>query len=95
MSETPAPLADLELVAGEIFERWDKDMRSGKLLAALSGLMAPGYDPRVDRIRQSLAAAPYLLEALIRCEEMVSTDKGPPDWKAVRAAISKATGASA
>jgi hypothetical protein len=50
-------LADLELVAGEIFERWDKDMRSGKLLTALSGLMAPGYDPRVDRIRQALAAS--------------------------------------
>jgi hypothetical protein len=58
MSETPAPLADLELVAGEIFERWDTDMRSGKLLTALSGLMAPGYDPRVDRIRQALAARP-------------------------------------
>lgn len=38
-----------------------------------------------------IAAAPDLLAWLIRCEEMVSTDKGPPDWDAVRAVINKAT----
>ena len=47
-------LADLELVCGEIFDRWDKDQRSGKLLLALSGFTLPGYDPRVDRIRAAL-----------------------------------------
>ena len=39
-----------------------------------------------------IAAAPDLLEALIACERMVSTDEGPPDWDAVRAAIARATG---
>lgn len=38
-----------------------------------------------------IAAAPDLLAALIRCEQMVSTDAGSPDWNWVRAAIAKAT----
>ena len=40
------------------------------------------------------AAAPDLYEALARCEEMVSTDKGPPDWDAIRALLARAQGAS-
>lgn len=57
MSEL-TPLAALELVCGEIFDRWDKDQRSGKLLTALSGHMVPGYDPRVDLIREALSRRP-------------------------------------
>lgn len=64
MTVAHTPLGDLELVAGDLFERWDADMRSGKLLTALSGHMAPGYDPRVDRVRLALLAFPDLLEAL-------------------------------
>lgn len=51
-----SPLDDLSLICEEIFERWDKDMRSGKLLTALAG-RAPEYDSRVDRIRAILAEA--------------------------------------
>lgn len=49
----PSPLEDLKSVCRQIFDRWDKDQRSGKLLTALEGLL-PGYDPRVDRIHQAL-----------------------------------------
>lgn len=49
------PLTDLEDVCDEIFERWDKDMRSGKLLTALAGRIE-NYDQRVIRIRQALTA---------------------------------------
>lgn len=55
-------LADLETVCGDIFDRWDKDMRPGKLLTALSGNMSEGYDPRVDRIRRALQS-PALSDA--------------------------------
>lgn len=48
-------LADLEAVCSVIFDRWDKDMRAGKLLLALSGEL-PRYDPRVTRIREALAS---------------------------------------
>ena len=48
------PLEDLRSVSAEIFERWDKDMRSGKLLTALEGRVL-GYDRRVNRIRHALA----------------------------------------
>lgn len=41
-----------------------------------------------------IAAAPDLLEALQRCEAMVSTDQGPPNWDWVREVISKATAAA-
>jgi hypothetical protein len=59
---TPGPLTsaeglpvrdDLRSVCDEIFGRWDKDMRSGKLLTALAGRL-PGYDPRVTRILAAL-----------------------------------------
>jgi hypothetical protein len=64
MNSKHTPLGDLELIAGDIFDRWDKDMRSGKLLTALSGHLSPGYDPRVDRLRAALAAVPALYDAL-------------------------------
>src|SRR5688572_7707248 len=44
----------LEQVCDEIFKRWDKDMRSGKLLSALSGRVN-NYDPRVTAIRAALS----------------------------------------
>jgi len=56
-------LADLESICTTIFDRWDGDMRSGKLLSALSGRLSPGYDPRVDRVRDALKAVDGPLEA--------------------------------
>ena len=50
------PLEQLEAICEEIFERWDKDMRSGKLLRALSGKL-PGYRADVDAVRARLASA--------------------------------------
>jgi hypothetical protein len=38
-----------------------------------------------------IAAAPDLLEVAKRCEAMVSTDQGPPDWDWIRSVIKKAT----
>jgi hypothetical protein len=49
----PTPLEDLEQVCEELFDRWDADMKPGKLLMALSGRLR-GYDPRVTRIRAAL-----------------------------------------
>jgi len=37
-----------------------------------------------------IAAAPDLLEVAIRCEQMVSTTNGPPDWDWIRSVIKKA-----
>jgi hypothetical protein len=51
---TPSPLEDLESVCAELFEKWDKGMKSGKLLTALEGRLH-NYDPRVTRIRAALA----------------------------------------
>lgn len=50
------PLEQLEAICAEIFERWDQDMRSGKLLLALSGKL-PGYRADVDAVRARLASA--------------------------------------
>lgn len=50
----PALLADLQSVCADIYDRWDKDQRSGKLLQALAGTLTE-YDPRVTRIRAALA----------------------------------------
>ena len=47
------PLEDLDAICEEIFARWDVDMKSGKLLSALSGRLDK-YDPRVTRIREIL-----------------------------------------
>lgn len=43
----------LDTICDEIFERWDKDQRSGKLLSALSGRLT-SYRPDVDDIRGAL-----------------------------------------
>lgn len=48
------PLEQLEKICDEIFERWDKDMRPGKLLLALSGRLK-NYRPDVDEVRRTLA----------------------------------------
>ncbi len=71
------PLRHLEMVCDDIFDRWDVDMRSGKLLAALNGRIAQ-YDPRVTSIRAALAAYPSLLSALqrINAATMASTNSG-------------------
>jgi hypothetical protein len=47
------PLQDLEAICAEIYGRWDKDMRSGKLLQALCGTL-PRYRSDVDRVRAAL-----------------------------------------
>jgi len=48
-------LEKFETICAEIYERWDKDMRSGKLLLALAGEL-PGYRKDVDEVRAALAA---------------------------------------
>lgn len=57
-ADTPEnkPIDDLTIICEEIFERWDIDMRPGKLLSALSGRISD-YDPRVTRIRKALQEA--------------------------------------
>lgn len=91
------PLGALELVCGDIFARWDADMRAGKLLTALSGLMAPGHDPRVDQVRAALSSHADLLEALNNIFALGSDGEHSGDRHArcrdiARAAIAKATG---
>lgn len=56
MSE-PTPLEMLEAICAEIYERWDKDMRSGKLLQALSGTL-PNYRSDVTAVRAALQRLP-------------------------------------
>lgn len=53
----PTPLQKLEQICDEIFDRWDADMRSGKLLLALAGKL-PRYRKDVDDVRAALAGAP-------------------------------------
>ena len=53
MSEK-TPLEMLEAVCDEIFDRWDKDQRSGKLLSALAGRL-PNYRADVTAIRDALS----------------------------------------
>lgn len=48
------PLQQLEAICEEIFDRWDNDQRSGKLLLALSGRL-PNYRPDVDAVRAALS----------------------------------------
>jgi hypothetical protein len=62
MTKKTNALAELELIAEEIFQRWDADMRPGKLLSALAGHVK-NYDPRVDRIRDILRNAEIVVEA--------------------------------
>lgn len=61
----PTPLEQLDTICAEIYERWDKDMRSGKLLQALAGKL-PGYRSDVDAVRQALvmrAGGPSIADA--------------------------------
>jgi len=57
--------ADLNSVCAEIYDRWDKDQRSGKLLSALAGELRK-YDPRTTRIRAAIENHDDLLTALQR-----------------------------
>jgi hypothetical protein len=50
------PLQKLEAICEEIQERWDKDMRSGKLLLALAGHI-PRYRQDVTDVRDALASS--------------------------------------
>jgi len=52
-AERSTPLQDLKAICAEIYDRWDKDMRSGKLLQALAGTL-PKYRADVDRVRAAL-----------------------------------------
>ncbi len=57
------PIAELSAIADETYERWDKDMRSGKLMIALSGDM-PRYRSDVTSVRLACATAPGMLSTL-------------------------------
>lgn len=56
MSEITTLIQDLESVASEMADKWDVGMKAGKLLAHLEGRI-DRYDPRIQRIRDALAAA--------------------------------------
>ena len=51
-------LQNLSIVMRELHDHWDndRDMKVGKGLLALSGLL-PGYDKRIDVIRAAIAKA--------------------------------------
>jgi hypothetical protein len=68
--QASTPLLKLEAICEEIFERWDKDQRSGKLLGALGGRL-PGYRADVDDVRAALAAAAQSLVG-VKCTEDVA-----------------------
>lgn len=55
----------LDAICEEIFDHWDKDQRSGKLLTALAGRL-PGYRNDVDVIRQALATVDRAAEVMDR-----------------------------
>lgn len=59
----PNNIALLTTICDEIFQRWDKDMRSGKLLLALSGHL-PSYRADVTAVRRALAVHEDMLAAL-------------------------------
>ena len=61
---------------------------NGKRVADVADHYRPETAIVVARL---IAAAPDLLEVAIRCEQMVSTDQGPPDWDWIRSVIRKAT----
>jgi hypothetical protein len=91
------PLAKLDAICEEIFARWDRDQRSGKLLLALSGNLKR-YRSDVDEVRSALAAAPELLAALKVARQWMPSlviEKGSSaerDVSIVDAAIAKAEG---
>lgn len=51
--QTKSPLEQLEAICEEIFEQWDKGMKSGKLLTALAGRIN-NYRPDVTAVRDAL-----------------------------------------
>ncbi len=57
-------LGQLEAIATEAFDRWDKDMRSGKLMLALTGDL-PRYRADVSSVRLACAVAPGLLSTVL------------------------------
>lgn len=57
------PISELVAIADEAFDRWDKDMRSGKLMLALSGDLSH-YRGDVTSVRLACAVAPGLLSTL-------------------------------
>lgn len=56
MEPRATALEEFEQICEELFDRWDADMKPGKLLSALSGRL-PNYDSRVTRIRDALKKA--------------------------------------
>lgn len=68
---TERPIDLLNAICEEIFQRWDKDQRSGKLLSALGGRFT-GYRPDVTLVRQALEAYdPSMLEACRKALEEI------------------------
>lgn len=67
----PTLLDKLTVIADEIFERWNKDQRSGKLLIALSGAL-PRYRADVTEIRAALATHAELVFALAELRDDVT-----------------------
>lgn len=61
----PSLIEDLNEICAEIYDRWDKDQRSGKLLGALAGTVT-NYNRAVTRIRSALALHDELVTALER-----------------------------
>lgn len=57
-------------IADQIFQRWDSDMRSGKLLTALAGRIE-NYNRDVTAIRGALASHDALVKVL---EEIAATN---------------------
>lgn len=73
MSERPIDL--LNTICEEIFQRWDKDQRSGKLLSALSGRFT-GYRPDVTKVRRALESH----DALVKALEEIASEATQWDW---------------
>lgn len=56
MGEKMTLIEKLDAICNEIYERWDTDMRSGKLLSALAGHLPSTYRAECADIRRALAA---------------------------------------
>jgi hypothetical protein len=117
-TEKGGALQKLEAICEEIFDRWDADQRSGKLLSALSGRLKR-YRPDVTEVRRALASHDDVVAALRNAADLLSHYQTEcerqrqrclrPDEsfehyvrmldeivrvsEAIRAALSKATGA--
>lgn len=92
---TPAEIAELERLARAATPGPWQDNDGTIFISDLAyGEICEASPPDAAYIAAAVNALPKLIEdwkrmreALIRCEEMVSTDKGPPDWDLVRAAL--------